>query len=256
MNEQLKFLAKKILGERMYQQTVIWRHRSAIPFKYGIRSSLKNTGIYHMTDKYDENHTFAGVSYLDVYEKYFAAFKNESIALFEIGVRDGASLRTWKSYFPKAEIFGIDIDPRCKAFEEDRIHIEIGSQDDGAFLEKCFGAGQKFDIILDDGSHINRMTLTAFQNLFNQRLKHGGIYIIEDLGCSYDQLQTNHNILETWPGMKYNDPDQSFDNNRKDMDSFFLEKIEEMDHRTGNILAMHFWPMICVILKSPALPQK
>ena len=156
----------------------------------------------------------------------------------------------WKAYFRRGNIFGIDIDPECKRYEEDRIQIEIGSQDDGGFQKTCFGRDTKFDIIIDDGSHINRMTLASFELLFDSRLKKGGIYVIEDLGCSYDKLQTDQNILEIWPGMKYNDPSKSYDNDRKDMDKFFLRKIRDLDHRSGNILSLQFWAMMCFIMKT------
>lgn len=89
-----------------------------------------------------------------------------------------------------------------------------------------------------------------FEYLFNNRLKSGGIYIIEDLKASYRKLQTNLNVIENWPGMKYNDPSINFDNDRKDMDDFFAEKIMKLDHFQGNIMCLHFWSMICVIIKT------
>jgi hypothetical protein len=249
MKARLKIIAKIMLGESVYRKLGVARQRIKLVSKYGLKSRLKLFGILHLTDKFDENHSFSGLSYLDVYENYFEQFRKKRISILEIGVKDGASLRTWKSYFKRGDIHGIDIDPRCKAFEEKRIQIEIGSQDDVGFLENCFGGNKGFDIIIDDGSHINSMTLASFEYLFNNRLNSKGIYIIEDLGCSYDKLQTNHNVLEIWPGMKYNDPQKSYDNNREDMDRLFLTKIRDLDHRNGNILSIHFWAMACIITK-------
>lgn len=80
----------------------------------------------HRTDKAAKDHTFRGYSYLDVYERYFRPLKRRPINLLEIGVKEGRSLRLWKAYFPKAKIYGLDIDPACKQYEEDRISIEIG----------------------------------------------------------------------------------------------------------------------------------
>jgi len=80
----------------------------------------------------------------------------------EIGGKDGASLRSWKSYFSKGNIYGIDMDPRCKDLEEARIQIEIGGQDDEKFLRNYFGSEREFDILIDNGSHANKMTLASY----------------------------------------------------------------------------------------------
>jgi hypothetical protein len=254
---------KRIAGEPMYQrmQNFIYRCRSRIRqwrippalvllFSNATKSrNLKILGMAQGTDKHDADHSFAGVSYLDVYEQYFHPLRDEPIALLEIGVKDGASLRMWKSYFPRADIFGIDIDPRCKTLEEDRIRIATGSQADGQFLAGCFGERPRFHIIIDDGSHINQLTLASFRHLFDRRLRSGGMYIIEDLRCSYDKLQTDYDIRRTWPGMRYNDPSVSLDNDRKDLDDVFLKILFDLDHRQGQIQFLHFWSNMCVIKK-------
>jgi hypothetical protein len=42
----------------------------------------------------------------------------------------------------------------------------------------------KFDMILDDGSHMNSHMIYSFEHLF-ESVNSGGVYIIEDVGCSY-----------------------------------------------------------------------
>ena len=70
---------------------------------------------------------FKWMHYFDIYEKHFAAFRGRDIKFLEIGVFHGGSLQMWKNYFgPRAQIIGVDINPACKAFEEDGITIEIG----------------------------------------------------------------------------------------------------------------------------------
>jgi hypothetical protein len=39
-------------------------------------------------------------------------------------------------------------------------------------------------MILDDGSHINDHMIYSFEHLFGS-VKSGGVYVIEDIGCSY-----------------------------------------------------------------------
>jgi hypothetical protein len=59
----------------------------------------------------------------------------------------------WKRYFgPHATIIGIDINPKCKAYEEDQIAIRIGEQQDVTFLNSVLDEFGAPDIVLDDGS--------------------------------------------------------------------------------------------------------
>jgi hypothetical protein len=219
---------ERALGRKRMTQARAVRRAVEAPVFYVKHVITKPTGGHRLheigrfcgTDKADKEHTFY-LSYLDVYERYFEPLRDESISVLEIGVKEGCSLRMWKNYFRNSLIYGFDIDPACKTHEEDRISIEIGSQDDPEFLRRCFRDTDKFNVIIDDGSHINRHLLASFECLFNERLSSGGIYVMEDLRCSYRRLQTDYHVLERWPGMKYNDPNQSYNNDRQDMDIFF-----------------------------------
>jgi hypothetical protein len=99
-------------------------------------------------------------------------------------VLDGASTRTWKEYFHKSQIIGVDINPQCKKYEEERITIEIGSQIDGEFLNKVIDKHGPFDMILDDGSHVNSHVIYSFEQLWKS-VKSKGVYVVEDVATSY-----------------------------------------------------------------------
>lgn len=123
--------------------------------------------------------------YFDVYERHFAAFRDKEITFLEIGVFHGGSMQMWKHYFgPKARIIGVDINPACKDFEEDQITIEIGSQEDPAFLRGLAEKYGPFDIILDDGGHTMNQQLVSFDVLY-PHVKRDGLYVCEDLHTSY-----------------------------------------------------------------------
>lgn len=111
--------------------------------------------------------------YLPLYERHFWPFVGRSIRVLEIGVGHGGSLQLWKAYFgPNAEIVGLDIDPRCKEYEEPQITIHIGNQANPPVMGR-------FDIVIDDGSHVladQQASLTALWPALNQ----GGVYWIED----------------------------------------------------------------------------
>lgn len=123
--------------------------------------------------------------YFDIYERHFSRFRNKEVIIVEIGVSHGGSLQMWKNYFgPKAKIYGIDIDPRCKDFEEENIQIFIGSQSDREFLKSVIATIPKADIIIDDGGHTMKQQIVSYEELFGH-VKDNGVYLVEDLHTSY-----------------------------------------------------------------------
>jgi SAM-dependent methyltransferase len=123
--------------------------------------------------------------YFPIYERHFAKFVNSSVTMLEIGCGDGGSLQMWKRYLgPHAQIVGIDIEPRCKSFEDDQIAVRIGSQADPAFLDSIVAEFGPFDIILDDGSHMMPHVAASFEHLYAGVSK-DGVYLIEDLHTAY-----------------------------------------------------------------------
>jgi hypothetical protein len=142
-------------------------------------STLDRIAKSHGTDKSSEHH-----NYCVKYEKYLPFDRYDTLKILEIGVLNGKSLKTWKEYFYMSHIVGIDIDPNCKQYEEEKISIEIGSQYDNNFLREVSEKYGPFDMILDDGSHLNSHVTYSFQHLWNG-VKSGGVYIVEDCGTAY-----------------------------------------------------------------------
>jgi hypothetical protein len=123
--------------------------------------------------------------YFPIYERHFARFQNTACTVLEIGVDQGGSLQMWKRYFgPLATIVGIDIEPKCKAAEEDQIHVEIGHQRDAAFLAEVVRRHGAPDIVIDDGSHKQNDVNASFDVLYS-RLDPRGVYLVEDLHTAY-----------------------------------------------------------------------
>jgi hypothetical protein len=121
--------------------------------------------------------------YLRQYERLFERFREAPINVIEIGVAGGQSLKVWKTYFTRAHIVGIDIAWQCARFAEDRISIEIGSQDDPAFLAQVC-ARHPPTIVIDDGSHRADHIPYTFERVFPALLP-GGLYVIEDLSFHF-----------------------------------------------------------------------
>lgn len=139
--------------------------------------------------------------YLAIYDRHLQAYKalaaqniiqettavapKGKLRILEIGVQNGGSLQMWRRFFgAEAIIFGIDIDPKCKQFEEDDCHVRIGDQSDPSFLASVIAEMGGVDIVIDDGSHIASHQFASFKALF-PLLSSGGMYICEDLHTSY-----------------------------------------------------------------------
>lgn len=153
--------------------------------------TLQELGIYHQTDK-----AFAH-QYCDFYEQHLPKPEEFKGRLLEIGVKDGASLRMWRDYYRDAkEIVGIDITPAL------RIPGCTILQMDSADVYALQSLG-KFDIVIDDGSHMTRDQQAALMALWPM-LNKGGIFIMEDLHTSFypsyiNSKFTTYQIVSEFP---------------------------------------------------------
>lgn len=138
---------------------------------------LDIVGVLEGTDKSSSN--YAAWDYLSKYQTLFAHLRDERFNLIEIGVGGGNSLKVWKSFFPHASIVGVDILPDRTRHAEERVKIEIGSQDDPEFLARICAANPP-TIIIDDGSHLAHHIIYTFERMFPSLLP-GGFYVVEDL---------------------------------------------------------------------------
>jgi 23S rRNA U2552 (ribose-2'-O)-methylase RlmE/FtsJ len=231
-------------------------------------SLLYQIGRLTGTDKSHDSHTSNGLSYLHIYDFYLKHLTEKEINFLEIGVKNGQSHNMWSKYFHhNSNIYGLDIDPRCKSFERDNIKIFIGSQTDPVVMDSILDdCGGELDVIIDDGSHVNDMTIYSFEHLF-QSLKPGGIYIIEDLGCSYlEQSLKSH--LAYWPGMQYNKDYERLQNPRDRINHFFNDLIKDLDvgedydpdlkHHVKHYPKLewiHFYSKVAVMKKSSEVKQ-
>jgi hypothetical protein len=121
----------------------------------------------------------AANNYLIHYDRLFAHLRSADFNFIEIGIFKGASLATWRKYFNKATIIGVDVQESCRQYARDDIIVEIGSQDDPGFL---FDLARRYPpkVIIDDGSHLAHHVIFTFETLFPM-LEAGGIYVVEDL---------------------------------------------------------------------------
>jgi hypothetical protein len=207
--------------------------------------TLDEIGLKYGTDKASSHH-----NYLNFYESFMAPQREQAVTLLEIGVYQGASLKTWREYFPKAKIIGVDIQPNCKQFESDRIRVELADQANLEHLAQLAAAHGPFDFIIEDGSHMWDHQITSLRALF-PFLRNGGYYVVEDLQTNYGSLQVKYRGVAS---------ESCVDFLKRWMDVFVahdlidLETIEDPFLRTygRSIDFMNFHRRSCVIRKRVA----
>ena len=148
------------------------------------RSDLNRLALVFHTDKWGSHW------YTQHYQRYFQPLKHKRLNVLEIGVggyedpgRGGESLRMWKAYFRRSQIVGIDIYDKTR-FGEDRIDIRQCDQTDSEGLRRLSSEYEGFDIVIDDGSHINEHVIKTFHILF-PLMRPNGIYVVEDMQTAY-----------------------------------------------------------------------
>jgi hypothetical protein len=167
------------------------RVKSSLPDAawFALKRRLRRNSLPHLAELYGTD-KWGLHRYAAHYQRQLWHLKNSRFNLLEIGVgghdapdRGGHSLRMWKAFFPRANVFAIDIFDKS-AFEEERIRIFRGSQADADFLRSVAREIGVIDVVVDDGSHVNGHVMTAFRTLF-PLLASDGIYAIEDLQTAY-----------------------------------------------------------------------
>ena len=145
---------------------------------------------------------------------YFSAYEQEfsrhcgagavPAKMIEIGIQSGGSMRMWRECFGAnlEALVGIDVNAATKAWERfgdepgsrpGNVHVEVGSQADPAVfkdIDAKYPGG--FDIILDDGSHVNTHMVASFRAAW-RLLRPGGVYLIEDI--TKENVRAVHDII-------------------------------------------------------------
>lgn len=188
---------------------------------------------------------------LRVYGRLLAEFRDQPIALLELGIYRGASLRIWREYFPRAIIVGIDIEP-IQLPDLPNVRIVQGDQVDPECLDRAIAAvnGSLFDIIIDDASHLGVKSKASFEHLFVHGLKPSGLYFVEDYAAP---------LLPGWPdgASLTRSPAGSLNSYQQGMIGFLKQVIDEMAagvvrmESPYRLAEIAFYPNICVIRKTP-----
>lgn len=137
--------------------------------------------------------------FTEIYNDYFQKIadkcyeESRKVNILEIGVFNAKSLYMYNEFFDgNCEIYGMDIDQQCLNYATENIHISICNQGDRNELSYFLkNINVKFDIIVDDGSHIPMHQIISLASLY-KTLSKDGIYILEDL---------HTNLNRSWYGI-------------------------------------------------------
>jgi hypothetical protein len=138
-------------------------------------NELEKLGKKYGTDKIGKH------NYLPIYYNLFKDKRDEVKKVVEIGIGEGASMKMWWSFFPKATIFGVDIDILRVSELFGRmslIECDQSSQDD--LINLMNDTGPDIDLFIDDGSHKPEDQIFTCEQII-PGLNKGATYIIEDV---------------------------------------------------------------------------
>jgi hypothetical protein len=158
--------------------------------------------------------------YQRMYDMYFDGHvQARSVRLLEIGLGCGMvygpgwSADVWATLFPVGEIWIAEWDAKCAAQHYSpsthRWKYVTGDQGVQQDLERWVKeTGGRFDYIIDDGGHASQLIYTSFCSLFENGLKPGGTYFIEDLHVASHKNWNQKGLIQSPDG---NSKIKSFD---------------------------------------------
>lgn len=135
----------------------------------------------------------AYLGYLPSYLK-IAAELGPHAKVCEIGVFHGESLEWWKSVFPYGEITGVDSNP-ASTWPTGTHPVVIDAADPAlpGMLDGPFG------LIVDDGSHMGKITEATFTNLW-PLVAPGGYYAVEDWYVGLSESEIGKGVYPAYDG--------------------------------------------------------
>ena len=158
--------------------------------KIFIDTSLSTTKLCELGKKFSTNKSPIQLvghrsGYTGIYNLLFSPFIDKKITLAEIGIEDNNSIKVWRNYFKKAIIHGFEFDKnkikKAKKHKLKKTYIhEMDVHYSRDITESFKKTKTKFDIIIDDSTHIFEDQIRVIKNCY-KFLNINGILIIEDI---------------------------------------------------------------------------
>lgn len=119
-------------------------------------------------------------SYTDYYFSLLSPVRTKVKKVLEIGVGDGADLRTWRDFFPNAQIYATDTSEKS-LLQDTRIQSILSDTTKPENIKPLIDQiGADIDLVIDDGTHNPDDQVASCINLM-PHLNKKTTYIIEDV---------------------------------------------------------------------------
>lgn len=165
--------------------------------------------------------------YLSLYSELLSPYGDRPFRMLEIGtggdadpLAGGASAFLWADALPTASIVMVDLNPKTFPMPPSVTFVQA-DQSDPEQMRALARQHGPFDIIIDDGSHLNSHVLSTFTVLF-PHLTPRGHYVIEDTQTSF---------LDAYGGSVAADAPTMASLMRMLVDAVNLPEIRELDGR-------------------------
>ena len=179
--------------------------------------------------------------YFDIYHRHLQKFVGKEVKIVEVGIFSGGSLTMWKKYFGlQSSVYGVDLEPNCRAYEDERTKVFIGDQGDRGFWQRFREEVKDIDIVIDDGGHLPEQQVVTLEETVPY-LRPGGVYLCEDIIGSQNRFAAYVHGLTTA------------------LNSFALTDVSKCDGIDGvvaasplqrSICSVHLYPFVAVVEKS------
>lgn len=155
--------------------------------KYGCEKGGQEHPFHTQRYDYDPCH-----EYTPIYYEWLGYWAAEVENVLEIGINQGRSMRMWRDFFPNAQIHGFDIRPETMIYGQERITTFTCDQSDEQSLKDALwrAGNKKYDVIIEDGSHIYDHQVTTLRVCFPDYLNAHGVMFIEDANNGTPPLAT------------------------------------------------------------------
>ena len=176
--------------------------------------------------------------YAKFYDDYFKNIKNEKLNILEIGSFYGNASASLFFYFKNAFLYAADIFPDLFRYKSKRvINFFVNSSKEDSIKNNIINRNIKFDIIIEDASHLLKDQIISLFFLFKS-LKAKGLFIIEEL--DFPDTRKDMNLKNEHPTLR-----EILDKIKKDLDFYseyipledkiyFMENFDKIEIFKGN----------------------